>query len=125
MHISYWMVLVAALLPVATMGAAKAQKGYDNAQPRAWLTTLQGWRARAEWAHRNHFEAFPPFAAAVIIAQLKGEPQHTIDSLAIAFIALRLAYTAAYIGNVATLRTLIYIGGLGCTLALFVIGGTA
>lgn len=121
MHFSYWMVLVAALLPLATVGGAKAQKSYDNAQPRAWLTRLEGWRARAEWAHRNHFEAFPAFAAAVIIAQLKNTSQPTIDMLASVFILIRIAYTAAYIANQATLRSIIWTAGVVCTVALFVV----
>ncbi len=121
MHLSYWMVLVAALLPYLTVGGAKAQQGYDNAQPRTYLASLRGWRARADWAHRNHFEAFPAFAAAVIIAQLKGTPQPTIDRLAVGFVLLRLAYTAAYLAGAASTRSLLWFAGLACVVALFVI----
>ena len=122
MHFSYWMVLVAALLPYTTVGIAKAQKGYDNAKPRVYLSNLEGWRARAEWAHRNHFEAFPAFAAAVFVAQLKPTPQHTIDLLAGLFIVARLIYTALYIAGFASLRSLVWFAGVACVIALFVVG---
>eukprot|EP01035_Chromulina_nebulosa_P035064 gene35064-47116_t len=42
-------------------------KDFDNAAPRVMLAKLDGWRQRANWAQLNGFEAFPPFAAAVII----------------------------------------------------------
>ena len=122
MHFSYWMVLVAALLPYAAVGIAKGQRGYDNAKPRDYLSKLEGWRARADWAHRNHFEAFPAFAAAVIVAQMKGTNQHTIDLLAGLFIVVRLAYTAVYIAGFAPVRSLLWFVGLGCVIALFVVG---
>jgi uncharacterized MAPEG superfamily protein len=121
MHISYWMVLVAAFLPILTVGTAKAQKSYDNASPRAYLAQLQGWRARAHAAHQNHFEAFPVFAAAIIIAQLKHEPQSRIDLLAIGFILLRIAYTLAYTANIAPLRSLLFIAAFACNVALIVL----
>jgi len=120
MHFSYWMVLVGAFLPVVTVGLAKAQKGYDNSNPRGFLAGQRGWRGRADSAHRNHFEAFPAFAAAVIIAQLKGEPQHWIDLLAGCFILFRLIYTGLYVANQVTLRTLIWTASMACVVALFV-----
>jgi uncharacterized MAPEG superfamily protein len=120
MHFSYWMVLVAAVLPYVCVGLAKAQKSFDNVRPRDYLAALDGWRARAHWAHLNHFEAFPAFAAAVIVAELKGAPQGRIDLLAGLFIALRIAYTAAYLANQASLRSVIWIAGLVCVVVLFV-----
>jgi len=122
MNIAHLCVLIAALLPVLTIGGAKAQPGYDNAAPRAFLGRLDGWRARANWAHQNHFEAFAPFAAGVILAEMAHAPQTRIDELAIAFIALRIVYTLVYIGNVATVRSLIWAAGLACVVWLFALG---
>ncbi len=122
MHFAYWMVFIAALLPYAAIGLVKSEKGYDNANPRDWEANRQGWRKRADWAHRNHFEAFAPFAAAVIIAELTGAAQPRLDLLAGVFIALRIAYTAAYLANIATLRTLLWVGGFGVTIAIFLAG---
>ena len=121
MQIAHTMVLIAALLPYATVGAAKATKGYDNANPRAWMAKLDGLPARAAAAHSNHFEAFAPFAAAVILAEISHASQSRIDALAVAFMAIRLAYTAAYLGNAASVRTLIWMAGLACVVWLFVL----
>ena len=121
MNIAHLMVLIAALLPYLTVGGAKAQPAYDNSKPRDSLATLAGWRARANWAHQNHFEAFAPFAAAVILAEISHASQSRIDALAVAFVAVRVAYTAAYLGNAASVRTLIWMAGLACVVWLFVL----
>ena len=122
MNIAHLCVAAAALLPYLTVGSAKAQPGYDNAAPRDFLGRLRGWRARANWAHQNHFEAFAPFAAAVILAEMAHAPQHRINALAVAFILFRIAYTFIYIGGVATMRTLTWIGGVICVAWLFGLG---
>jgi uncharacterized MAPEG superfamily protein len=121
MNFAYWCVLAAALLPYATVAIAKRQRGYDNRSPREWAARLEGRAKRAVAAHQNHFEAFPAFAAGVIIAQICAAPQHSIDVIAGTFIALRVAYTAAYLADRHLLRSLIWMGGLACTIALFAI----
>lgn len=77
---------------------------------------------RAHWAHQNSFEAFPPFAAAVLVAEQLGAAQARIDLLAGAFIVLRLAYGVCYLADRATLRSVVWAGAMACTVALFVIG---
>ncbi|EHL96628.1 hypothetical protein HMPREF9946_04664 [Acetobacteraceae bacterium AT-5844] len=121
MTLANWMILAAAVLPFATVFVAKAGHGFDNSAPRAWLERQSGLRQRADWAHRNHFEAFAPFAAAVILAQMAAAPQGRIDTLAIAFILLRLAYTGAYLANLATLRSVLFLLGFGCVVWLFLL----
>jgi uncharacterized MAPEG superfamily protein len=125
MTIAYWCVLVAALLPIVAVGFAKAKPDFDNNAPREWLGRLSGWRARAHAAHLNSFEAFPPFAAAVIIAQLMHAPQGRIDLLALVFIAARVAYIALYITDRASLRSVAWTVAMGCVIALFVAGALA
>lgn len=123
MTTAYWCVLVAGLMPILFTGIAKATgKRFDNRSPREWQARLEGMPARAHAAHLNAFEAFPLFAVAVIIAQLRDAPQDRIDQLAIAFVVLRLAYGFAYMANQATLRSVIWILALGCAVALFFIG---
>jgi uncharacterized MAPEG superfamily protein len=122
MHFAFWMILVAALLPYVMAAMAKSGGGIDNASPRSGIDGLQGWRKRADWAERNHFEAFPAFAAAVIVAELARAPQSRIDMLAGLFVLCRVAYSAAYIGNRATLRSALWFGGMICVIALFCIG---
>jgi uncharacterized MAPEG superfamily protein len=119
MTFAYWMIVVAMFLPYAAVVVAKSG-GVDNHAPRATLAALTGWRQRADWAHRNHFEAFAPFAAAVIIAELAHVPQVKIDIAAGAFILLRIAYTALYIADRASLRSFFWSLAFICVLALFV-----
>ncbi len=122
MTIAYWCVLVAALMPVIWAGVAKGGGGarYDNARPREFLGTLSGWRARANFAQQNSYEAFPPFAAGVIIAQLCNAPQPTVNALALTFTAARLAYGLCYILDRSTLRSLVWLVGFGSVVGLFV-----
>ncbi len=121
MTTAYWCVLVAALLPILWAGAAKAgARGYNNARPREFLGALSGWPARANFAQQNSYEAFPPFAAGVIIAQLCNGPQPLVDTLALAFIAARVAYGFCYIADQAALRSLVWLVGFACVAGLFV-----
>lgn len=122
--IAIWMILAAALLPVLTVGLAKfsALKAYDNDNPRLWETNQTGWRLRAVWAQRNHFEAFPPFAVATSLALTVGADALLVDQLAMAFIAVRLIYTGVYLAfNIGALRTLVWTVGMGITVYLFVL----
>jgi uncharacterized MAPEG superfamily protein len=122
MTTAYWCVLVAALLPFLFTGIAKfSGPGFNNRRPRDFQAQLTGMRARAHWAHLNSLEAFPPFAAAVIIAHQLAAPQGSIDALAIGFIVARLAYGALYIADLQLLRSIVWTIGLGCVVALFVI----
>jgi len=123
MTFALWTLPVAALLPYVTVALAKGSgAGYDNAAPRVWTGTLSGWRQRAEWAHRNHLEAFAPFAAAVIVASSGGRHQLAADILSGAFLVARIGYTAAYVADRAAMRSVLWFIGLGCTLALFCLG---
>jgi uncharacterized MAPEG superfamily protein len=124
MYFAYWMVLAAAFLPYAATAYAK-QGSADNHTPRLFAETLTGTRQRADWAQRNHFEAFPTFAAGVIIASIAGTPHMTIDWLAGIFVGLRVLYTFAYITDRATLRSILFMLGSVCVLGLFVAAGFA
>lgn len=121
MTIAYWSILAAALLPYFAVVAAKAGPAYDNRAPRAQLAQATGWRQRANWAQLNAFEAFAPFAAAVIVAQQLHAPQDRIDALALVFIAMRVLHLAFYILDRPTLRSLAWTAGFACVIGLFVI----
>ena len=128
--LDYWCVLVAALLPVVCAGIAKSnlfgkpgdQGNYDNANPRAWLLAQSDWRARANAAQANSFEALPFFIGAVLIAHQMGADQARLDGLALAYIGLRIAYIAAYVGNRASLRSLVWVSALGVNMAILFAG---
>jgi uncharacterized MAPEG superfamily protein len=123
MTIAFWCVLIAGLLPYAAIAIAKSDKSYlrNNHQPREWEAGLKGRQARAHAAHLNTFEAFPLFAAGVLVAAFCKAPQGIIDAIAIAFIVTRVAYIACYVGDKATLRSLVWMVGLGLSIALFFI----
>ena len=120
--IAYGCVLVAALLPILCAAIAKwgmfnkprREGGYDNANPRAWLASQTDWRARANAAQANSFEALPFFMAAVIIAHQLGAAQTRLDILAFVYIVLRVIYIVMYVADLATVRSVVW------TLALLV-----
>ena len=122
MTFAYWMLLAAAMLPYLTIALAKSGGGIDNRAPRLSLENLSGWRQRADWAHRNHFEAFPAFAAAVFVAELTHAPQSRIDQLAGVFVLLRVIYTALYLADQAVLRSIVWSLGFIAIIWLFVLG---
>jgi uncharacterized MAPEG superfamily protein len=122
MTIAYWCILVAALLPYFTVAPAKARRDFDNRAPREWESRLDGWRARLYWAHLNGFEAFAPFAAAVIVAHLAKAPQAQVDALAVTFVAARIAYAVCYYADRSTLRSIVWSIGALCVIGLFAVG---
>ncbi len=114
--LAYWCVLAAALLPIACAGLAKAgmmgkprrEGGYDNTNPRNWLARQKDWRARANAAQANSFEALPLFMAAVIIAHQLGAHQARVDILAFMFVVLRILYIMMYVSDMATARSAVW-----------------
>lgn len=120
MSLADWCVLIAGILPVLTVAVAKLHPDYDNREPRRWAESLSGLRRRAHAAHLNGFEAFPLFAAAVLVAQMRGGAPQVVNGLAAAFVAARLAYVAAYLGDRASLRSALWIAGWGLTIAIFI-----
>ena len=125
MTLAYWCVLAAALAPYLMIWPAKVRPDFDNRSPRAWEARLEGWRARLHAAHLNAFEAFPPFAAGVIIAHLARVPQTRIDALAVAFVAARFAYPWLYYADRASLRSIVWGVGFLCVIGLFVAAALA
>ncbi|HEY4644678.1 MAG TPA: MAPEG family protein [Steroidobacteraceae bacterium] len=122
MTIALWCVLVAGILPyVATLIAKSGREGFDNRDPRSWLAKQEGFRKRANAAQLNAFEAFPFFAAAVIIAHLLNGPQSLVNTLALVFIGARVLHLAFYLANQATLRSLAWFVGFGSIIAIFVV----
>ena len=109
MTVAYWCVLITALIPLVAIGIAKAGgERYNNRHPRVWLDKQQGYRARAAAAESNSFEAFPFFAAAVIIAHLTSAPQGRLDLLAIVFVVARIVYVVCYLVDWHWARSLVW-----------------
>ncbi len=114
--VAYWCVLFAALLPFACawlaksggFGQPRSQGGFDNHEPRAWLARLTDWRARANAAQANSFEALPFFIGAVVIAHQLGAPQTRLDILAVLFVTLRIIYISMYVAGLPLVRSAIW-----------------
>jgi len=123
-------ILVSCVLPVVCAGFAKSpgfgkprrDGGFDNNNPRVWLSKLQGWQARANAAQQNSFEALPIFIAGVLVAQQLHASQARVDDLAMLFVAARAGYIGAYIADKATLRSLLWVVGLAACIALYFVG---
>ena len=128
--LAYWCVLIAALLPIVCAGIAKSgqfkvprrQGGYDNEDPRAWLARQTDWRARANAAQQNSFEALPFFIGAVVIAHQLATPQARVDVLAFLFVFLRLIYIMAYVSGMGTVRSIIWMAALAANIAILFAG---
>ena len=118
--IAYWCVLFMAILPIVCTGIAKygmfgksrRDGGYDNHNPRAWLAKQTDWRARANAAQANTFEALPFFFAAVIIAHQLQARQTVVDILAFMFVVLRMSYVLMYVADMAKTRSVIWFAAL-------------
>jgi uncharacterized MAPEG superfamily protein len=118
MTVAFWCVFVAALLPYVPLGLAS--RFLDPKTPRKGVPSLEGTAARAYGAHLNAFEAFPPFAAAVIISHLAHGPSALVNWLAVLFMAARLAHMGFYLADRQPLRTASFFVGLLIVIVIFV-----
>lgn len=123
-------VLVAALLPLACAVLAKWGRfklspkdgGYDNHQPRAWLARQSDWRARANAAQANSFEALPFFIGAVLIAFQLQASQLKLDVLALLFVFTRIVYIFLYVADLPTPRSVAWAVGLLINIGILFLG---
>ena len=121
MTVAYWCVLIAAVIPLISIGIAKAGgERYNNRHPRVWLDKQQGYRARAAAAEANSFEAFPFFAAAVIVAHLTNAPQARIDLLALLFVIARITYVVCYLADWHWARSAVWFADYAACVAIFI-----
>lgn len=105
----------------------KMPGGLDNHSPRDQQAQLTGYGKRAQGAHMNMIEAFPPFAAGMLAAMFGRVELKVIVGLGAAFVLLRIVYIACYLADKATLRSTVWSIATvvsGCLLlAPVVIGG--
>jgi len=121
MTLAEWVILGTVLLYLLTIAPLKAtgSKGFDNANPRNPAFYGSGIGARSLGAHLNGIETFPFFAAAVLLAEFRHQPQHWIDLLAVSFLIVRVVFVLAYVGNWPTARTLLWNLGFLVNVAIF------
>lgn len=118
--LAYWCVLIAAALPYLWVSIAKASgQRYNNRDPRGWQARQDNPRSiRANAAQLNAYEAFAPFAAGVVLAQLAGVTHAHIAALALAFVVARVLHGVLYLADKHNLRSLVWVVGYGCAIAL-------
>ena len=115
--------VVASILPLGAARSAANFEMKDMAAPRAMFDRYPAWGKRASWAHQNSFEAFTLHAPAALMALMAVIQGASLPATAViaAFAqpALRLAYIAAYVGNVPPARGLCWASGLICSGLLY------
>lgn len=126
MTVALWCILIALVLPPLCALIAKVSSGRfglkDNHDPRAFLDTLSGLPRRAHAAQQNSYEAFPAFAAAVLVADIVGNAEQvTQDVLGVLYITSRLLYIICYLAAWAALRSVVWFAGLALIVSFFVV----
>ena len=126
MTVALWCILIAMILPPLCALIAKVGSGRfglkENHDPRAFLDTLSGLPRRAHAAQQNSYEAFPAFAAAVLVADIVGNAEQvTQDVLGVMYITSRLLYIICYLADWAALRSLVWFAGVAMIVAFFVV----
>jgi len=126
MTVALWCILIALLLNPLCALIAKVASGRfglkDNHDPRAFLDTLSGLPRRAHAAQQNGYEAFPAFAAAVLVADIVANAEQvTQDVLGVMYITSRLLYIICYLADWAALRSLVWFAGLAIIVSFFVV----
>jgi uncharacterized MAPEG superfamily protein len=127
MTLADWCILVAALMPLIALAPVKLldRSDYDNADPRAPNFYRTGFRARTWGAHLNGYEAFPFFAAAALLAEMRQAPQPVVDAMALAYTVVRFGYVAAYLSDRPSLRSGLWAIALVLNIALMVLPALA
>ncbi len=113
-------VLLAGLLPIVCAGISKwGARGYDNHNPREWMAAQTGRRALANHAQANSLEAFPVYAAGVILAMLAGVDVAQLQIVALVFTVSRVMYVFLYVTDKASLRSLVWSVGFLASISLY------
>ena len=92
-----------------------APPNYVDPKPRP----VPLWGERAHRAHLNAVEAFAPFAALVIVAQVAGKADAMTAFWAAAYFWLRLAHAVVYLLAIPFVRTLLFVLSFVCVVGLF------
>lgn len=121
---AYWILLIGALMPYPLVIMAKVGPTYDNADPRNAQALTSALKRNAFGAHANCLEAFPLFAAAVLLAGFRHAPAQAVDIAAFVWLAARLGYVACYLSGRASLRSLIWLVATGASIAILVMAIT-
>ncbi|WP_432698364.1 MAPEG family protein [Marinobacterium sp. YM272] len=117
MAVVLYVLILLAIAPVFLAGVAvrcrlKQFGKIDNNHPRAQQSQLEGVGARAMAAQQNAWEAAIVFVTSVFIAFAAGVPLDDLTLPALLYLVFRLLHAVFYLTNLATLRSIVYCGGL-------------
>jgi uncharacterized MAPEG superfamily protein len=121
----FWCIAAVLLLPLllAFTGGYYRGKAFgtaDNKNPRAQAAKLEGPGARAYAAQANAWEVAILFSAAVLTTHAAGLPAEAAAPWTIAFVVFRVLHGIFYIQDIDKARSLAFLGGVVCIVALFV-----
>jgi uncharacterized MAPEG superfamily protein len=121
MTVAEWCVFASLMLYLLSIASVKWLRfgNFDNSRPRDPAFYDNPIATRALGAHQNGIEAFPFFAAAVLLAEFRACPQNLINELAVLFVIVRISYVFTYIGNRPTLRSILWSIGFAINIAIF------
>ena len=121
MTVAEWCIFASLMLALLSIASVKWFRfgRFDNSKPRDPAFYEDPIATRALGAHQNGIEAFPFFAAAVLLAEFRACPQNLINELAVLFVIVRIAYVFTYIGDRPTLRSILWSIGFAINIAIF------
>ena len=124
MSILLFSLFIGVLLPIVLSwvgGYYRAQQfgSIDNKHPREQSAALEGAGARAVAAQQNAWEALAVFTAAVVAHTFRGGDVEIASILAGVWLGARILHAIFYLVNLDALRSLAFLVGLGCAVALF------
>lgn len=123
MTLPFWCLFIATLMVYLSKFPANLatlkNEPYDNHHPRLQHLRLEGIGHRAWAAHQNMIEAYPLYAAGVIVSHLAGGNAEIAAILAISFLVSRLFFQGFYLANWGTARSVSWAVGYLSTLLLF------
>jgi uncharacterized MAPEG superfamily protein len=117
-----WTALLLALLWVPYFIGLTIEHGFPK--PHFYrdpsLPRLPLWVQRANRAHINLVQAFAPFAALVLIAQVTGQANESTAMWAMVFFWSRVGHAIVHILGIPYIRSVFFLIGVAAVMMLFV-----
>ena len=126
----FWCLAIGCLIPYVLAGTGGYLRGkqfgsLDNKNPRKQQAEATGAAARAVAAQANAWEALALFAPAVLVAHLAGADAGLSATFSLVWLAARVLHPIAYLADQDVLRSLTFLGGFICVVALFWLAAAA
>lgn len=124
MSLPLWSLLIATLMVYASKIPLNIitlrHERYDNHYLRLQHLKQQGIGHRAWASHQNMIEAYPMFAAGILVATVIGNQPMVANFCAVVFLVARVLFQVCYLADWSTARSISWAFGFGATLVLLV-----